>query len=79
MLPLRLPQWLKMRSRRRTVGTCMNCLVVPKDVRERISDIMDCLIKVEQAYGDMKKRTRAQRLDARSPRYIATMSFDNLL
>ena len=25
-----------MRSRRRTVGTCMNCLVVPKDVRERI-------------------------------------------
>ena len=27
---------IDMRSRRRAVGACMNCLVVPKDVRERI-------------------------------------------
>jgi hypothetical protein len=79
MLPLRLPPWFKMRSRT-SFGTTRQFIQVPTvRRRERISDIMHCLIKVEQAYGDMKKRTRAQRLDARSPRYIATMSFDNLL
>ncbi len=79
MLPLRLPPWFKMRSRT-SFGTTRQFIQVPTvRRREHISDIMDCLIKLEQAYGDMKNRARAQRLDARSPRYIATMSFDNLL